>query len=206
MSPDLLIALVGFAIVSSITPGPNNVLVMTSGLNFGVARSLPLVAGISFGFAIMLLAVGVGLGPVIRTSPSAHLAVKIFGLGYMLWLAWQVATSAPRVIDPENASASRPLSALTGLTFQWVNPKAWAVALSATAAFSAPQAMWTSLFAILAVFAIVSLLSLSAWVAFGTLMRRVIDTPSKMMGFNIFMALLLIASAVPVAYDLLINH
>ncbi|MDQ8697459.1 LysE family translocator [Hyphomicrobium sp. LHD-15] len=206
MSPDLLIALVGFAIVSSITPGPNNLLVMTSGLNFGVARSLPLVAGISFGFAIMLLAVGVGLGSVIRTSPGAHLAVKIFGLGYMLWLAWKVATSAPRVIGPEDGNASRPLSALTGVTFQWVNPKAWAVALSATAAFAAPEAMWASLFAILSVFAVVSLLSLSAWAAFGTLMRRLIDTPSKMVAFNIVMALLLVASAAPVAYDLLINR
>jgi threonine/homoserine/homoserine lactone efflux protein len=206
MAPDLLMALVGFAIVSSITPGPNNLLVMTSGLNYGVPRSLPLIAGISFGFAFMLLAVGIGLGSLIQTSPSAHLAVKIFGLCYMLWLAWKVATSAPQLAGPDGNNAAEPLSALSGAMFQWVNPKAWAVALSATAAFSAPEALWTSLLFIIVVFAIVALLSLSAWAGFGTLMRRLINTPSKARAFNAVMALLLVASAAPVAYDLLINR
>lgn len=206
MAPELLTALIGFAIASSITPGPNNLLVMTSGLNYGVARSFPLIAGISFGFAFMLLAVGIGLGSLIQTHPALHLAIKLFGLGYMLWLAWKVATSAPSPLDPDGAGDAEPLSGLSGATFQWVNPKAWAVALSATAAFSAPEAMWGRLLVIIAVFAVVALASLSAWAAFGTLMRRLLTTPSKIVAFNLAMAALLVASAAPVAYDLLTSH
>jgi threonine/homoserine/homoserine lactone efflux protein len=206
MAPDLLIALIGFAIAASITPGPNNLLVMTSGLNYGVARSLPLILGISFGFAVMLVAVGIGLGSIIQASRGAHLAVKVFGLCYMLWLAWKVATAAPQVRGADDASSAQPLPALSGAMFQWINPKAWAVALSATAAFSDPDAMGTSLLAIVVVFAFVAVLSLSVWAAFGTLMRRFIDTPSKATAFNVVMALLLVASAAPVGYDLVAHR
>jgi threonine/homoserine/homoserine lactone efflux protein len=201
MSHDLLIALIAFAIASSITPGPNNLLVLTSGLNHGVPRSLPLIAGISLGFAFMLVVIGVGLGSVIRTNPSLHTAAKVFGLVYMLWLAWKVATSTPNV-EADSGQAARPLSALTGVTFQWVNPKAWAIALTATAAFSVADAAMISLAWIVSVFLVISLASLSAWAAFGSLMRRLIDTPAKLRVFNMTMALLLVASALPVAYDL----
>lgn len=201
MSPDLLIALIGFAIASSITPGPNNLLVLTSGLNHGIPRSLPLIAGVSLGFAFMLIVIGVGLGSVIRTNPSLHMAAKVFGLAYMLWLAWKVATSTPS-LDADNEHVARPLSALTGAMFQWVNPKAWAVALTATAAFSAADGAMTSLAWIVLVFLLVAIASLSAWAAFGSLMRRLIDTPEKLRAFNVTMALLLVASALPVAYDL----
>jgi threonine/homoserine/homoserine lactone efflux protein len=201
MPPDLLIALIGFAVASSITPGPNNLLVLTSGLNHGVPRSLPLIAGISFGFAFMLVVIGIGLGSVIRTNASLHTAAKVFGLVYMLWLAWKVASSTPS-LEVDNGQAARPLSAVTGVTFQWVNPKAWAIALTATAAFSAADAAMVSLAWIVGVFLMISFGSLSAWAAFGSLMRRLIDTPAKLRAFNMTMALLLLASALPVAYDL----
>jgi threonine/homoserine/homoserine lactone efflux protein len=205
MSPDHLLALVGFAFASSITPGPNNLLVLTSGLNHGVARSLPLIAGISFGFVVMLIAVGVGLGSIIQSNPGIHSAVKFFGLAYMLWLAWKVAASAPTLNSEDGVSAPKPLSALTGAAFQWVNAKAWAVALSAIAAFAVPDAVPESLARIAGVYSIVAFTSLTVWAAFGTLMRRLVDSPSKMRAFNIVMALLLVASAAPVAYDLAVN-
>ena len=201
MPPDLLIALIGFAVASSITPGPNNLLVLTSGLNHGVPRSLPLIAGISLGFAFMLIVIGVGLGSLIRTNQSLHTAAKVFGLVYILLLAWTVATSAPS-LETDNQRAGRPLSALTGAMFQWVNPKAWAIALTATAAFSVADAAMTSLARIVLVFLLVACATLSAWAAFGSLMRRLIDTPAKLRAFNVTMALLLVASALPVAYDL----
>jgi threonine/homoserine/homoserine lactone efflux protein len=203
MSTDLLIALVGFAIASSITPGPNNLLVLTSGLNYGVSRSLSLIAGISLGFAFMLVAVGIGLGAIIQTSPKLHFAIKVFGVAYMLWLAWKVAAGAPAPRASEDEHPARRLSALEGATFQWVNPKAWAVALSATAAFSVPEAAMTSLAWIASVFSLVAFASLSAWAAFGSLMRRLVDSPSEMRALNFAMALLLLASVVPVACDLL---
>lgn len=206
MPPDLLLALVGFAIASSITPGPNNLLVLTSGLNHGIGRSLPLIAGISAGFAFMLVAIGLGLGAVIRTNPSFHTAAKVFGLAYMLWLAWKVAASPPGIDHTEDGRAAEPLPALTGAMFQWVNPKAWAIALSASAAFSVPDAAMTSLTWVAVMFLIVAFLSLSAWAAFGSLMRRLVDSPAKMRVFNVAMALLLVASALPVAYDLLVHE
>lgn len=203
MSSDLLIALFGFAIVSSITPGPNNLLVMTSGLNYGVPRSLPLVTGITLGFVVMLIAIGVGLGSMLQSNSWVHLGVKIFGLVYMLWLAWKVAVSDPTPTVAEDDARGRPLSALDGAAFQWVNPKAWAVALSATAVFTVPDSAMGSLALISLVFTAVAFVCLSAWAAFGTFMRRLVDTPSKTRVFNVAMALLLVASAAPVAYDLI---
>ena len=172
MPSDLLIALLGFAIASSITPGPNNLLVLTSGLNHGVGRTVPLIAGISLGFAFMLVAIGVGLGSLFRSYPVLHIAVKVFGLVYMLWLAWKVARSAPELEAPDHRHAALPLSAFTGATFQWVNPKAWAIALSATAAFAVPNAATTSLAWISGVFVVVAFVSLSSWAAFGSLTGR----------------------------------
>ncbi|HEX2841210.1 LysE family translocator [Hyphomicrobium sp.] len=206
MPTDIVLALIGFAIAGSITPGPNNLLVLTSGLNHGVGRTVPLIAGISFGFAFMLVAIGIGLGSLIRSYPGLHTAIKVFGLAYMLWLAWRVASSTPASDTADNTSLSEPLSAFTGATFQWVNPKAWAIALSATAAFSVADAATESLAWISGVFIIVAFFSLSAWAAFGSLMRRLIDSPSKMRTFNLVMALLLVASALPVAYDLFVHH
>ncbi len=206
MPADLLMALIGFAIAGSITPGPNNLLVLTSGLNHGVGRTVPLIAGISFGFAFMLVAIGVGLGSLIRSYPAFHTAIKVFGLAYMLWLAWKVATSALDSDTTDSPSVSEPLSAFAGATFQWVNPKAWAVALSATAAFSVPNDATSSLAWISGVFVVVAFACLSAWAAFGSLMRRLIDSPSQMRTFNLVMALLLVASALPVAYDLFVNR
>lgn len=203
MSSDLLIALIGFAIVSSISPGPNNLLVMTSGLNYGVPRSLPLVTGITLGFVVMLIAIGIGLGPMIQSSSWVHTGVKILGLAYMLWLAWKVAVSDATPAALDNDACGRPLSALDGAAFQWVNPKAWAVALSATAVFTVPDTATGSLALISLVFTAVAFVCLSAWAAFGTFMRRLVDTPSKTRVFNVAMALLLVASAAPVAYDLI---
>lgn len=203
MPTDLLLALFGYAVAASVTPGPNNLIVLASGLNHGVARSLPLIAGISLGFAFMLVVVGLGLGATLRSRPDFHTAAQVLGLAYMLWLAWKVASSAPRVETADGPDAVRPLTPLAGAMFQWVNPKAWAIALSATAAFSAPNAASESLAWVASIFAVVAALSLSAWAGFGSLMRRLVDTPLHIRIFNVAMALLLVASALPVAYDLL---
>lgn len=205
MSPDILIAIIGFAAASSITPGPNNLLVMTSGLNHGVVATLPLIAGISFGFAFMVLAVGIGLGAVIQAHPGLHSATKVAGLCYMLWLAWKVATSPP-TLDARSSGGSedaRPMTAFAGAAFQWVNPKAWAVALSATAAFSAPGGGPHRLIWLAAIFAMIAASSLTIWAAFGGMMRTLVDNPRAISAFNIAMALLLVASAAPLALDLL---
>lgn len=204
MSPDVFIAILGFAVAASITPGPNNLLVMTSGLNHGVAASLRLVAGISFGFAFMVLAVGLGLGAGIRAHPELQTAIEAAGLCYMLWLAWKVATAPTTFEVPtsDGKTAARPLSALAGAAFQWVNPKAWAIALSATAAFSTSGGEPSRLFWLAGIFAAVAFAALTIWAAFGGALRRFVDNPRAIFAFNIAMALLLVASAAPFAYDL----
>ena len=202
MPADILIALLGFAVASSITPGPNNLLVLTSGLNHSVARTMPLAIGISVGFAFMLLAVGIGLGAAIRENASLHSATKVFGLAYMLWLAWKVATSAPTLKISNGGRAAKPLSAFAGAMFQWVNPKAWAIALSATAAYTAADAPYVSLAWIASVFLLVALASLSVWAAFGSFMQGLVDSPRKVRFFNVTMALLLVASTLPVAFEI----
>lgn len=202
MPADILVALLGFAVASSITPGPNNLLVLTSGLNHGVARTMPLVIGISVGFAFMLLAVGVGFGAAIRANASLHVATKVLGLAYMLWLAWKVATSAPTLHISNDGRAAKPLSAFSGAMFQWVNPKAWAIALSATAAYTAAEAAYVSLAWIASVFLLVAILSLSVWAAFGSFMQGFVDSPRKVRFFNVTMAVLLVASTLPVAFEI----
>lgn len=202
MPADILIALLGFAVASSITPGPNNLLVLTFGLNHGVARTMPLVLGISAGFAFMLLAVGIGLGAAIRANANLHFATKVFGLAYMLWLAWKVATSAPTLKISNGERAAKPLSAFTGAMFQWVNPKAWAVALSATGAYTAADAPYVSLAWIASIFLVVAISSLSVWAAFGSFMQGLVDSPRKLRFFNVAMAVLLVASALPVAFEI----
>ncbi len=201
MPSEMVFALIGFAVAGSITPGPNNLLVLTSGLNYGVGRTIPLIAGISFGFAFMLVAIGFGLGSLIRSAPQFHTAIQVIGLAYMLWLAWKVGTSSPPPETQDGAGLPEPLSAFAGATFQWVNPKAWAIALS-TAAFSVAEAAAESLAWISGVFVVVAFLSLSAWAAFGSLMCRLVDNPSKMRAFNLVMALLLVASTVSVSHGL----
>lgn len=203
MPPDLLLALLGFAFVSSITPGPNNLLVLTSGLNHGVARSMPLIGGISLGFAAMLVVVGLGLGSLLRANSTLQTAAQVASVAYMLWLAWKVARSEPAAGDDQGrAPAQQPLSALAGATFQWINPKAWAIALTVTAAYISPENSGAHLTLVAAVFVIVALASLTAWAVFGQGMRRLVDSRAKLRIFNGVMALLLVASAAPVAYDL----
>lgn len=136
-----LISLAIFAVVSSITPGPNNFMVMASSAAFGWQRTMPHVAGITIGFAIMISSVVLGLGVVLETYPQIITFVQISGAAWLFWLAWQLGRSAFSSVD-EGASASeeqrvsRPLTFVEGALFQWVNPKAWTMALGASAAYS----------------------------------------------------------------------
>ena len=127
MDTDLLYALMGFAFVTSITPGPNNLMLMASGANFGFRRSIPHMLGIGIGFVVMVTLVGLGLMGLFDRYPVTHTMLKVFSAAYMLWLAWKIANAAA----PEQSKATgQPLSLLQAAGFQWVNPKAWAMALT----------------------------------------------------------------------------
>ena len=194
MSYQLLIALLGFAFVTSVTPGPNNMMLMASGANFGFQRSIPHMLGISLGHALMVFLVGMGLAGAVQAVPGLLTGMKIVSIVYMLWLAWKIAHSAA---PGEGKSGGHPFSFLQAAAFQWVNPKAWAMALGATSAY-APDGSVQSYLTVAAVFAAVNLPSVSLWAFAGQAVRQILTVPARLQAFNWTMAGLLIASLIPV--------
>lgn len=199
---DLLIALTGYVIAMSITPGPNNLMLLTSGVNFGFRRTVPHMAGIAAGVLTVLALAGAGIGQLLVAHPTLFNSLKIASLVYMTWLAWRIATSAPPA--PGEAQAhSRPLSALEGALFQWVNPKAWAMVLTGATAFTVPESYMQSLTIMGGVFLAVSLQTAAIWAAAGTVLSRLLEKPATVRAFNAVMAALLVASSLPIVWDLL---
>jgi len=127
---EIVLSVLLFALVSTVTPGPNNIMIMTSGVNFGVWRTLPHYLGICFGFPAMVVAISLGLGKVFEAFPQLHLVIKVLGITYLLYLAWRIATTATEI---DGEKTSKPLSFLQAAAFQWVNPKAWVMAVGALA-------------------------------------------------------------------------
>ena len=130
---ELVPSVLAFALAMTITPGPNNVMVMASGLNFGYRRTVPHMLGISVGFPVMLIAVGAGLGAIIQGHPDVHRTLSYVGAAYLLWLSWKIATAAAA---EAGAATGRPIGFFQAAGFQWVNPKAWIIALGAVATFT----------------------------------------------------------------------
>ena len=196
-----LLPLIGFAIASSITPGPNNLMLLASGVNFGFRRSIPHMLGIGVGFTIMLVVVGLGVGQVLQANPLFYDALRIISLVYMLWLAWKIATSHG-VDNRAGLPASRPMNFIQAALFQWVNPKAWAMAIAATATYTHPTQYFTSLLWVALVFGLINLPCVSLWTGFGVALRHWLQDPVKHRIFNVTMALLLVASFLPLVADL----
>ncbi len=198
MTYDLLLGLVAFAFVSSVTPGPNNLMIMASGANFGIARSVPHALGISLGFGVMIVLVGLGLAQVFVRWPVAKTLLALLSVAYLLWLAWKIARAAP----PEARSGEAvPLTFLQAAAFQWVNPKAWTMALTAVTLYTA-GGPW-AVVPVAAIFTVVNLPSISVWLVLGVQMRRFLTSPGRLRAFNWTMAALLVASLLPSVAPLL---
>lgn len=198
MTLDLLIALIAFAFASSITPGPNNIMLLASGANFGLRRTVPHMLGVSIGHAVMVSIVGLGLLGLFEAVPWLRGALMIACAIYLVWLAWKIANAAPPADAQNNA---RPLSFLQAAGFQWVNPKAWYMAIYAQTNF-APEGgilgyVAFGAIAVATVFAAVNLPSVTVWAWGGTQLRRWLDGPGRLRAFNITMAALLVASLYP---------
>jgi threonine/homoserine/homoserine lactone efflux protein len=184
-----LAAFAGFAFATSITPGPNNLMLLASGTNFGWRRSLPHLLGISFGFGVMLVLVGLGLGQVFRRHPALHGVLKWASLAYLLYLAFRVATAAP---PGARDTRGRPMGFGAAALFQAVNPKAWAMALTAVAAYGE-----LGVAALAAVFVLVNLPCCGSWALLGEQMRRWLHRPRALQVFNWGAAALMVASVLP---------
>jgi threonine/homoserine/homoserine lactone efflux protein len=198
MSIEAVIALSLFALVTSITPGPSNFMLLASGANFGFARTVPQVFGITTGFVSLLIAMGLGLGAVLTAAPAAHVILKAAGGSYLLYLAWRIGMS--RAVGGRADSArpmATPLTMVEAAGFQWVNPKAWVVAATTMAVYTNPDAPFLSLGLIVAVFSLVNMPSLAVWVGFGLSLRSFLADPLRLKWFNIAMALALVASLAP---------
>ena len=193
MSFAVLTALLGFAFVATVTPGPNNLMLMASGANFGFRRTLPHMFGIAGGVSGMALLVGAGLMALFDAVPALTAVLKILSVGYLLWLAARIATAAPVA---EREAESQPMSVLQAATFQWVNPKAWAMCLSAVTLY-APDRSLLSVAVVAGAFALVSLPAISVWAWLGTVVRRWLSNAIRLRIFNLTMAALLVASLYP---------
>ncbi len=195
---DLLV----FVFVASFTPGPNNIMIMASGLNHGIKASWPHFFGIVLGVPTLLLAIGFGLGYVFEQFEWLHLFIQIVGISYLLYLSYLIATSKPASLSTE---ASKPLTFFQATLFQWVNPKAWIMGTSALATYSVvgSDPVWQIL-GIVAVFFIFTFPAVGAWLVFGAALQKLFANPKHQTRFNRLMALLLMLSISPSLRELLI--
>jgi threonine/homoserine/homoserine lactone efflux protein len=193
------VALSLFAISSSITPGPNNMMMLASGVNYGFRRSLPHLLGIGLGFCFMIAAVGLGLAAVFHQFPVLHTVLKVVGTLYMLWLAYKIASSASAIEGKQGT----PMTFLQACAFQWVNPKAWMMALGALSTYPVAGAAYLpQVLLVTLVFGIFNLPCVAVWLGLGTGLKKYLDQAAYLKLFNYFMAALLIASLYPIAIEL----
>lgn len=194
-----LAAVLPFAIAMSFTPGPNNLMLASAGARFGFARTWPHQLGIVVGFAVMTLSVGFGIAALIAAVPSLYLAMKIGSIGYLLYLAWKIGSAEAATMA---AGEGRPMSFLAAAAFQFVNPKAWIMTLTAMATFTTLSAdAHLQVLLLTLVFIVVGAASSSTWVIFGQFIRRYLTSPRRHAAFNWTMAVLLVASVIPVLFE-----
>jgi threonine/homoserine/homoserine lactone efflux protein len=190
-----------FALVMGFTPGPNNAMLAASGARFGIGRTLPHLAGVAIGFPVMVLLAGLGLASILLASPRLQLVMKIVSCAYLLWLAFQIARSASA---KSGSGGGKPLTFLQAAAFQWVNPKGWLMVVGAISAYTAGHG--TQLYLQVAIIAlvttVVTLLSTVTWTAFGVAIGRWLRAPLALHLFNLFMALLLVDSTVPILFEI----
>ena len=200
MNQDVLIAASLFSFVSSITPGPNNMMMLASGVNFGFRRSVPHWLGICGGFTFMLCAVGLGLHTLLADHPALYDLMRYAGSAYLVWMAWRLATATAAPIgQQEDAPESdvRPLGVLAAAAFQWVNPKAWVMAVTAMSAYLPARAQAIDVVVLALLFGVINLPCVACWAGGGAALRRFLQDPLRLRVFNISMALALLASLYP---------
>jgi threonine/homoserine/homoserine lactone efflux protein len=186
------VALLVFAFAAATTPGPSNLLASASGANFGYRRTIPFILGSIAGLPLLIVAIGLGLGQLLKVYPALHEVLKWGGSAYLLYLAWRIATAGRPQGD---AGAGRPLTFLQAAAFQWINPKGWLAAASALGAFTTdPQRYVRDTLLVAGVFFVCFLLATNVWCLFGTAMGRLLASRRALAWFNGFMSLLIVAS------------
>jgi threonine/homoserine/homoserine lactone efflux protein len=197
MTYSLLTGLVLFCFVSSITPGPNNLMLMATGANFGARRAAPHASGIVLGFTFMIVAIGLGVAQLFQIYPLAHQLLGVVSVIYLIYLAYKTATAHINLDSPE--PTGKPITFWQAAAFQWVNPKAWTMALAAVTIYAPQPVTYKEVIVVAAIFGAINLPCISVWLLLGVKMRRFLTTPARLRGFNWTMAGLLILSLAPIA-------
>jgi threonine/homoserine/homoserine lactone efflux protein len=197
---ELFIAILVFGLSAAITPGPNNIMLMTSGMNFGIKNSMPHMLGVCIGFPVMVILIGLGFSIVFEHYPALHEVIKIIGVAYLLYLSWLIASADP---DKLEGKKSKPFTFIQAALFQWVNPKAWVVATSAISAYTTlKDDVYGQVFIIAGAFIFSALITANTWLIFGKGIKHVLQSAKQQRLFNITMALVLVASVLPVILQL----
>ncbi|HEX7642825.1 MAG TPA: LysE family translocator [Burkholderiaceae bacterium] len=184
-----------FAFVSSITPGPNNIMLTSSGILFGFLRTVPHMLGITVGFGVLLALCAAGVGQLVLAAPAVHLGLKVAGSAYLVWLAWQLRSMSFVQRDDE----ARPMSLFGAAMFQFANPKAWVMAVTGASAFlPMMQPLWFAVAVFCLVFCVVNLPCISVWAGAGAVLRRYLAQPKWQRLFCAAMVLLTLYSAVAI--------
>lgn len=189
-----LIPLLAFVLVSSITPGPNNTMLTASGLNHGFKRSLPHMLGVSLGFGLMLLMVGLGIGTLLLQLPWLYTLLQVAGTGYLIYLAWKIAHAG---LPQSNGTSQHPLRYWQAMLFQWVNPKVWIMVVGILAAYVPRDRFFIQLPLAALLCTLVNFPCIALWTGCGSMLRRWLYRPAVLRGFNLLMALLLLSSVYP---------
>ena len=197
MTYDLALALCLFAFVSSITPGPNNLMLMASGANFGFMRTVPHMLGVGLGFVFMLIVVGAGFIQIFETYPISHTILKGISVVYLVWLASKIARNVPT--STHGTADPTPITFLQAAAFQWMNPKGWAMALTAITVYT-PDTSIGSIALVACIFGAVNIPTVSSWTLLGQGISRWLRNPEQLRLFNWAMATILILSLYPVLF------
>ncbi|HAU5008718.1 LysE family translocator [Proteus mirabilis] len=199
MTFDIFLSLAIFSFVTSITPGPNNIMLLASGINFGFKRTMPHAIGVSLGFFVMLLAVGIGIGALIKSSPIIYNILKYLGALYLLWLAWKTAIS--HSVEQNSNKQGSPLTLLEAALFQWINPKSWMMAISGITLYTSPQYPYISMLLVAIIFTLINFPCVAIWATFGHSLRERLKNPKILKLFNFIMGGLLALSAISVLFQ-----
>ena len=194
MNIEILFALVVFAFVSSITPGPNNIMLMNSGANYGFKKTVPHLSGVAIGFTLMIVLVGIGVMQLFNLFPVSFIVLKVLSLCYLVYLAVVMMMATHHSKSSQNKS--KPLSFIQAALFQWVNPKAWTMALTAISVYAPSQSLF-AVFIVALVFGLVNLPCICSWIVLGQKMQTILTSEYRYKVFNITMALLLLLSMMP---------
>ncbi len=199
MTFDIFLSLAIFSFVTSITPGPNNIMLLASGINFGLKRTMPHAIGVSLGFFVMLLAVGIGIGALIKSSPIIYNILKYLGALYLLWLAWKTAIS--HSVEQNSNKQGSPLTLLEAALFQWINPKSWMMAISGITLYTSPQYPYISMLLVAIIFTLINFPCVAIWATLGHSLRERLKNPKILRLFNFIMGGLLALSAISVLFQ-----